>query len=544
MTTRPIDQRLLVPAWVFIAILSGLPCLPRTSAANPLPRYTIYRTSGPISIDGKLAEKGWKQAKSVGNFQFPWWQQGRKEQTVAKMLWDDKYLYVSYHCQDAHVWAEQTEHDSPVYQDDCVELFTAPDPRQPLNYFNIEMNVRRAFLDRHHPKGPAKKEVAEWTAVGVKIATQVAGTLNDDSDTDRGWVLEAAIPFANFQPVTGRPHPHHGDTWHLNLNRLGGKTNPQFSQGSPGKTERPAFHAPDTFGRVIYADQPVPEPLPRATGYQPVPGFLEIPDSLKLGRCSAVAINRKGEIFLFHRGHQPICCFSPAGKFIRSWGDDLIGMAHGLRIDSDDNVWATDIGHHMVFKFNATGKLLMALGTSDQPGTAGNQFNKPTDVAFGPNGEFFVADGYGNTRVMKFAASGRLIKMWGEPGQGPGQFDLPHSIVVDARNRVLVGDRENDRIQVFDLEGNRLATWNGVAPFGIALDRAQRVFVADGRANQLVRLDDDGKVDLRWGSQGAGAGQLNLPHMLAIDNDGNVIVAEVGGERFQKFKPVISGKQP
>ncbi|MFP6575561.1 MAG: carbohydrate-binding family 9-like protein [Pirellulaceae bacterium] len=508
------------------------------SAADPPPRYTIYRTSTPIEIDGRLDEAAWKQTPSVGDFHFPWWQAGRKEQTVAKMLWNDKYLYVSYHCQDAHVWATHTEHDSPVYQDDCVELFTAPNPQQPVNYFNIEMNVKRAFLDRHHPQGPGKAEVAEWSAQGVLIATHVDGTLNDDSDTDGSWVLEAAIPFANFQGVTGRPHPRHGDVWHLNLNRLGGKTNPQYSQWSPGKTKRPAFHAPDTFGRVVYANQPVRDPLPKASGYQPVPNFLKIPDSLKLGRCSAVAINSKGNIYLFHRGDQPICCFSSSGKFIRSWGDGLIGMAHGLRIDRDDNVWATDIGHHMVFKFSAEGKLLMALGTSDKPGTAGNQFNKPTDVAFGPHGEFFVSDGYGNTRVMKFAANGQLVKMWGEPGKEPGQFDLPHSIVVDAKNRVLVGDRENDRIQVFDLDGNRLAIWNGVAPFGLALDRAQRVFVADGRANQLVRLDAQGKVDLRWGKEGARAGEFNLPHMLAIDDEGNVYVAEVGGERFQKFKPV------
>jgi sugar lactone lactonase YvrE len=182
----------------------------------------------------------------------------------------------------------------------------------------------------------------------------------------------------------------------------------------------------------------------------------------------------------------------------------------------------------------------MALGTSDKPGTAGNQFNKPTDVAFGPRGEFFIADGYGNTRVMKFTANGQLIKMWGEPGKEPGQFDLPHSIIVDDKNRVIVGDRENDRIQVFDLDGNRLAIWNGVAPYGMALDRSGNLFVADGRANQLVRLNAQGQVDLRWGKKGERAGEFNLPHMLAIDNDGHVYVGEVGGQRFQKFKPHFS----
>ncbi|MCP3694040.1 MAG: hypothetical protein GY917_17680, partial [Planctomycetaceae bacterium] len=454
-------------------------------------------------------------------------------------LWDDKNLYVAYHCQDTHIWAEQTEHDSPVYQDDCVELFTAPNPQQPVNYFNIEMNVLRTSLDRHHPRGPGKAEVEEWTASGVRIATRVDGTLNDDSDTDRGWVLEVAIPFANFKDVTGRSHPRHGDTWHLNLNRLGGKTNPQHSQWSPGTTPRPAFHAPDTFGRVIYSDQTVQEPLPLATGYQPVPNFLQIPDSLKLGPCSAVAIDSKGQLYLFHRGDQPICCFSSTGKFIRSWGDGLIGSAHGLRIDRDDNVWATDIEHHMVYKFTNKGQLLMALGRPDEPGTDGNQFNKPTDVAFGPHGNFFVADGYGNSRVMKFTARGALVKTWGTRGRGTGEFDLPHSIIVDATNRVLVGDRENDRIQAFDLHGNHPATWDGGAPYGMALDRSQRLFMADGRANQVVRINRRGTIDLRWGRKGDGAGEFNLPHMLAIDPTGHIYVAEVGGKRFQKFKPII-----
>ncbi|MCP4814184.1 MAG: hypothetical protein GY888_16880 [Planctomycetaceae bacterium] len=260
---------------------------------------------------------------------------------------------------------------------------------------------------------------------------------------------------------------------------------------------------------------------------------------MKLGPCSAVAIDSKGQLYLFHRGDQPICCFSSTGKFIRSWGDGLIGSAHGLRIDRDDNVWATDIEHHMVYKFTNKGQLLMALGRPDEPGTDGNQFNKPTDVAFGPHGNFFVTDGYGNSRVMKFTARGALVKTWGTRGRGTGEFDLPHSIIVDATNRVLVGDRENDRIQIFDLDGKHLATWDGGAPYGMALDRSQRLFMADGRANQVVRINRRGTIDLRWGRKGDGAGEFNLPHMLAIDPTGHIYVAEVGGKRFQKFKPII-----
>jgi hypothetical protein len=225
---------------------------PATTATQP-PRYTARRAGSKIRVDGQLDEAAWKNAATFAKFQFPWWTAGEKEQTTARMLWDDEFLYVAYECQDAHISAVRTERDSPVYKDDCVELFTAPNPDRPLDYFNIEMNVNRAILDRHHPKGPGKPQVPNWNARGIVIATAVDGTLNDDSDTDRGWTLEVAIPFANFAKVTGRPHPLDGDVWHLNLNRLGGKVNPQHSQWSPGTTPQPAFHAPDTFGRVTFS---------------------------------------------------------------------------------------------------------------------------------------------------------------------------------------------------------------------------------------------------------------------------------------------------
>lgn len=222
-------------------------------SSNDVVGYTVRRTDPAIEIDGRLEEAAWRNAPAVGDFTFPWWIAGEKEQTEAKLLWDDEYLYVSFRCQDAHISAEQTERDSPVYRDDCVEVFTAPNPTRPFDYFNIEMNVRGAILDRHHPDGPGL-EVPYWNAKGVKIATKVDGTLNNDADIDRSWVLEAAIPLTNFAIAARRVPPRDGDVWHLNLNRLGGKTNPQHSQWSPGKTKRPAFHAPQFFGRVVFSN--------------------------------------------------------------------------------------------------------------------------------------------------------------------------------------------------------------------------------------------------------------------------------------------------
>ena len=225
-----------------------------SASADDSRTYRIQRAVAPIQVDGKRDETVWKNAPSVGPFQFPWWEQGKKEQTEAKLLWNDQFLYALFFCEDAHVSGEHTERDSTVYQDDCVEIFTAPDPQQPNNYFNIEMNVRGAFLDQHHPNGPGTKAEPNWNATGIVIATSVDGTLNDDSDMDRGWVLEVAIPFENFRLVAQHTPPKTGDIWHLNLNRLGGKTNPQHSQWSPGKSERPQFHAPQYFGRVIFGE--------------------------------------------------------------------------------------------------------------------------------------------------------------------------------------------------------------------------------------------------------------------------------------------------
>ena len=230
-----------------------LACQSIAPATDKPPHYTILKVKAAPKIDGRLDEPAWKNARSVGAFQFPWYKQGKKEQTDARMLWDKKYLYVSFRCQDAHVWSVHKKHDDPVYKDDCVEVFTSPDPDHPERYFNIEMNVNRAWLDRYHPEGPGKKPPANWNAKGMRIATTVQGTLNDDSDTDRSWILEAAIPLSNFAKVARHTPPHDGDVWHLNLNRLGGQTNPQYSQWSPGKTKTPQFHAPQYFGRVVFS---------------------------------------------------------------------------------------------------------------------------------------------------------------------------------------------------------------------------------------------------------------------------------------------------
>tara|TARA_R110002095_G_scaffold154388_7_gene134195 strand:+ start:2838 stop:3752 length:915 start_codon:yes stop_codon:yes gene_type:complete len=289
-----------------------------------------------------------------------------------------------------------------------------------------------------------------------------------------------------------------------------------------------------TFVILFFASEH--SPAGDTIDFEPAVPVLKLPEGLTLGPCSAVDFDSQGRMYLFHRGKQPILCFDGNGDFIRSWGDNLIGQAHGLRIDRHDHIWVTDIGHHMVFQFSPEGKLLLALGKSDQPGNSVDQFNKPTDIAFGPEGEIYVSDGYGNSRVMKFATNGKYLSQWGEPGKEPGQFHLPHSIVIDAKGRVLVGDRENDRVQVFDTEGTLLEVWPGFAPYGMEYDSKGALFVADGRANKVLQVNPAGKVVHSWGKKGKGLGEYNLPHMLAADTAGNLWITEIGGRRLQILK--------
>jgi DNA-binding beta-propeller fold protein YncE len=278
------------------------------------------------------------------------------------------------------------------------------------------------------------------------------------------------------------------------------------------------------------ADTPFPD-------YRPVAGWPQLPADVTLGPTSAVATDANDNVFVFHRGKRPVLVFDRSGKFLRSWGDGHVKMAHGLRIDREGNVWVTDIGNHQVMKFTPEGKLLLSLGRKGEPGNGPDQFARPTDVAVTPNGDFYVSDGYDNTRVLKFSKDGKLLKQWGTKGTGDGQFNLPHAVCLDAKGRVYVGDRENRRVQVFDAEGTFLAKWTEAgAPFGLFLT-GDRLFVADGYANWVTVLDLEGKRVGRFGEKGTGPGQLGLPHMLCIDSQGSAYVCEINGKRIQKFTP-------
>jgi len=269
--------------------------------------------------------------------------------------------------------------------------------------------------------------------------------------------------------------------------------------------------------------------------YQPVAGWPQLPPKFAFGPVSAVATDAKDHVYVAHRGPKPILVFDRDGKLLRSWGDEHLKTPHGLRLDPDGNVWVTDIGNHLVLKFDPEGKLLLSLGKKGEAGNKLDQFDRPTDVAFTPTGEFYISDGYGNARVLKYDRTGKLLKHWGTKGKGEGEFNLPHAICVDAKGRVYVGDRENNRVQIFDADGKFLEVWKeSGAPYGLFLS-GDRLFVADGRAGWVRVLGPDGKSLGRWGEKGTAAGQFQLPHMLCVDSRGDVYVAEVNNKRMQKF---------
>lgn len=213
----------------------------------------VTRTSSRIVIDGKSDEADWKRATSVGDFVFTWWNQGDGEpqQTDARLLWDDENLYVSFQCQDKDVQAVHTERDSPVYRDDCVEVFASPVVDHPERYFNIEMNALGTQLEQYRPSGDPNQK--EWNPDGIRVAVSIDGTLNDSSDTDRGWTLEVAIPFQLFKDAIPNGKPNIGDRWRMNLNRLEGNMKVK-SQWSQGDRNFPRFHHPEFFGTVLFAE--------------------------------------------------------------------------------------------------------------------------------------------------------------------------------------------------------------------------------------------------------------------------------------------------
>ncbi len=267
--------------------------------------------------------------------------------------------------------------------------------------------------------------------------------------------------------------------------------------------------------------------------------WWSLPDGWEFGWVPAVAVDSQDRVYVYSRSEHPMVVFDRDGNFLDSWGDDVLKDAHGIFIDADDNIYCTERDTHVVRKFTTDGTLLMTLGTPDVPGTEGAPFNKPTDLAIGPEGELYITDGYGNARVHKYSPEGELIKSWGRPGTGPGEFDLPHCVRVDPQNRLMVADRENNRIQFFSLEGEYLEEWTDVLhPDTIFIDEEELVYIAE-LDQRITIMTLDGEVVSRWGSEPGSSvpGEfMACPHGIWLDSRGDIYVGEVQADaRLQKY---------
>ena len=192
----------------------------------------------------------------------------------------------------------------------------------------------------------------------------------------------------------------------------------------------------------------------------------------ELDMVSSVAVDRKGVVYLLQRGDKadPVVAVDRDGRVLRSWGKGLYKIPHSIRIDPAGNVWTVDAQSSVVLKFTPEGKKLLEISVGGQPASARSQFCGTTDIAFAPDGRLFISDGYANARVLEYTAGGQRVREWGSPGTGPGQFRLPHGIAVDETGVIYVADRENGRIQRFDLEGRYLGEWSNFGKtFSLAL---------------------------------------------------------------------------
>lgn len=295
-------------------------------------------------------------------------------------------------------------------------------------------------------------------------------------------------------------------------------------------------------------------------------GWAKLPEGWSFADACGLAVDAKDRVYVLNRSEHPVIVFDREGNFIASWGEGFFQRAHGSNIGSDGSIYCTDDGNHTVSKFTQEGKLLMQLGNKDQPSDTGfvhtpgatltsclptikrggPPFNRPTGVSLSSSGEIFISDGYGNARVHRFSPDGKLLLSWGEPGNAPGQFVLPHSIWVDSQDRVWVVDRENYRIQIFDQEGKFLDQWTDVSrPTDMVIDNEQVVYVSE--LNQRVSLFSiEGKLLARWGSQEEDkeTSLFAAPHAIAVDSRGDIYVGEVsktqakidkGSRTVQKF---------
>lgn len=309
--------------------------------------------------------------------------------------------------------------------------------------------------------------------------------------------------------------------------------------------------------------------------YRTVSGWARMPVGRTWGSTSAVAIDRDGvSIWVGERCGQNSCAgsdFDPILKFdstgapARGFGRGMLLSPHGITVDPEGNVWVTDCActgtaeqrntpgkGHQVYKFSPDGTLLLTLGRAGG-GRDTEYFYQPNDVLVAPNGDIFVAEGHSdaagaNARIVKFDKTGKLLKVFGKKGSGPGELAQPHALAMDSRGRLYVGDRSNNRIQIFDQDGNPLGEWAQFSrPSGIEIDRNDMIYVADSESGSVnpahgawrrgIRVGSarDGKVMFFIPDPNQNATNTSAAEGVAVDARGNIYGAEVGPRALKRY---------
>ena len=292
--------------------------------------------------------------------------------------------------------------------------------------------------------------------------------------------------------------------------------------------------------------------------FESAPNFLKLPPNLYLGEGIGVATNSKGHIFVYTRSQATrLFEFDAKGNYLREIGEGLYGFAfaHAVRVDAQDNIWAVDEGSNMVIKFNPEGRVVMVLGRRPEPADAAPlapepyTFNRPTDVAWDAAGNIFVADGYGNSRVVKYDKNGRFIASVGSKGGAPGQLNLPHTMAMDAKGNVYVGDRSNSRIQVFDNDLTFKAIYDRVgAPWAVCISPGPHQYLYSSNSNpdsnnsllnavtgEIYKMELDGTVLGKFGHAGKKLGEFSTVHEIDCRNENELLVSEIVSWRVQKL---------
>jgi len=271
--------------------------------------------------------------------------------------------------------------------------------------------------------------------------------------------------------------------------------------------------------------------------------WARVPEGMEV-LAASVTVDAKDRVYCFNRSQDhPVVVFDREGNFLSSWGAGLFAFPHMIRADKNDNLWLVDRDHAQMMLFSTSGKLLRTIGTKgfrSDTGVApdyfksdawksvthgGGPFNLPTDIDLPPSGEMFVTDGYGNARVHKFAADGTHLLSWGEPGTAPGQFNLPHGVWIDRHGRVLVADRENDRVQVFDQNGKLLKIWPAklIGPAVFYVDADDIVYIVEHNSGLVSVLTLEGERLAQWGDP-----TFKSCHGIWGDSHGDIYVVRAG----------------